>query len=280
MKKIKILSLLMVSVISLTGCIAKTTNDVSFENTQTTPTTQTESVQSSQTVKNISDLDNSLKLGCQYGGSSEEWFSNNIKNSSIVTFPTNDSLVQNLINGNLDAILVDEYYANYISLKDNLSISNLKFTTEEYAFAFKKGNDDIRLAVNETLNEFKNNGTISTIKNVYMPANGEVTPTPRKDHSETASVTLKVGTCADFYPFEYSSNGEIFGFDITLIEMIAEKNNWNVEFVNMDFNKLIDQLNLGEIDMIVSGMTINDKRNDLVDFSLPYFETEQVVVTR
>lgn len=266
--------------LNLTSCIAKTTSTnvssgsgVGNENTGNV-------VKSSQIVKNLQDLDNNLKIGCQDGSISETWISKNVKNSNVMTYADNNKLVQNLVDGNLDAIFVDEYFGNYIAKNNDLSISDLKFSVDEYAFAFKKGNNDLRNFVNSALTSLINDGTINELKDAYMPEFGEVALPQKMSYNDEYSTTIIVGTCADFYPIEYYSNGSLYGFDITLIEKIAEINSWNVEFVNMDFNKLITSLELGQIDMIASGISKTLERSEKVDFSIPYFETEQVVVTK
>ena len=50
---------------------------------------------------------------------------------------------------------------------------------------------------------------------------------------------IKVGTCADFAPFEYMENDKMLGFDIDLMNYIAARIGYGVEFVNMSFDKLI-----------------------------------------
>lgn len=264
-------------VLNLTSCISKTNNTgVSSESESSSGAT----VKTSQIVTNMQDLDNNLNLGCQDSSISETWVNKNIKNSKLMTYASNTKLVQNLVDGHLDAIFVDKYFGDYLVANNDLRVSNLKFMIDEYAFGFKKGNNDLRNAVNSALTTLKNDGTINELKDIYMPNNGDIVlPTPIINNQEN-STTIKVGTCADFYPMEYLTDGSLYGFDITLIEKIAEINSWNVEFVNMDFNKLITALELGQIDMIASGMSKTNERSEVVDFSVTYLEAEQVVITK
>ena len=93
--------------------------------------------------------------------------------------------------------------------------------------------------------------------------------------------TLVVGTSADYAPFEYvdtATSDEIIGFDIDLIKLVGEKLGYDVQLQNMDFNSLITALQSKKFDVVISGMTPTEERDEVVDFSIPYYETEQYLV--
>jgi polar amino acid transport system substrate-binding protein len=99
----------------------------------------------------------------------------------------------------------------------------------------------------------------------------------------TQEKVLVVGTSADFPPFEYknASNGQITGFDIALIKLIAKKMGYDkVEIKDMDFDSLIPALQAGKVDVVIAGMTITPEREKVVDFSIPYWEADQAVIVR
>ena len=81
---------------------------------------------------------------------------------------------------------------------------------------------------------------------------------------------IKVGTCADFAPFEYMENDKMLGFDIDLMNYIAARIGYDVEFVNMPFDKLIPSVVNGEVDCAISAITATDERESVVDFTRPY----------
>ncbi|AKB27418.1 Glutamine ABC transporter, periplasmic glutamine-binding protein [Methanosarcina siciliae T4/M] len=83
--------------------------------------------------------------------------------------------------------------------------------------------------------------------------------------------TYIVGTEAQFPPFEIvDSGGNVIGFDIDLLNAIAEDQGFKVEYLDQDFAGLIPALQTGNIDIIASGMTITEEREEQVDFSEPY----------
>lgn len=94
---------------------------------------------------------------------------------------------------------------------------------------------------------------------------------------------LKVGTSADYAPFEYvdaAKGEEIIGFDIDLIKLVGEKIGVDMQVQDMDFNSLVPALQAGKIDVVISGMTPNPDREKVVDFSDQYNETEQVIIVK
>ncbi|MBN2254059.1 MAG: basic amino acid ABC transporter substrate-binding protein [Kosmotogaceae bacterium] len=93
-------------------------------------------------------------------------------------------------------------------------------------------------------------------------------------------VKYVVGTSADFQPFEYVENGEFVGFDIDLIKAIAEEMGFEIEIRDMSFDSLIAALVSGNLDIVVSGMTITAEREEVVSFSKPYWTADQSVVVR
>ena len=83
--------------------------------------------------------------------------------------------------------------------------------------------------------------------------------------------TYIVGTEAQFPPFEIvDSRGNVIGFDVDLMNAIAEDQGFKVKYLDQDFAGLIPALQTGNVDIIASGMTITDEREEQVDFSEPY----------
>ena len=89
---------------------------------------------------------------------------------------------------------------------------------------------------------------------------------------------LYVGTNAEFYPFEYLEDGKIVGFDAELIEAIGKKLNKEIIWKNMAFDGLLPALQSKKIDVIIAGMTATPERKKFVNFSDPYFVSNQMII--
>lgn len=94
--------------------------------------------------------------------------------------------------------------------------------------------------------------------------------------------TLKVGTTADFAPFEFHSDNQkdYQGFDVELINAIAKDMGRKVEIKDLAFENLIPSLQSKDIDVAISAITINDERQKTVNFSDSYYQSGLSIVVR
>lgn len=94
---------------------------------------------------------------------------------------------------------------------------------------------------------------------------------PSETNEEAQEVTLAV--VQDYPPFEYVVDGELTGFDIDIVEAIAEEQNLDINWQTMKFDGIIPALQADQVDAAVSAITIRDDRAEVVDFTAPYFES-------
>ncbi|TXI21103.1 MAG: transporter substrate-binding domain-containing protein, partial [Ottowia sp.] len=84
---------------------------------------------------------------------------------------------------------------------------------------------------------------------------------------------LVVGSSATYRPFAYETpTKEIVGYDIDIIRAVAQKAGLQIKIVNTPWTGIFAALNNGDVDLVISGVTINDKRKQSYDFTAPYFE--------
>lgn len=93
---------------------------------------------------------------------------------------------------------------------------------------------------------------------------------------------LKVGAEMTFPPFEFQEEGnkEYVGFDMDLAKAVAKQMGYELEVQNIGFDGLIPALEAGNIDMIVSGMSITEERSKKVAFSKPYYKSGLSIVVK
>ncbi|KMQ76082.1 transporter substrate-binding domain-containing protein [Marinobacter subterrani] len=92
----------------------------------------------------------------------------------------------------------------------------------------------------------------------------------------TASAeTLKVVTDPSFVPFEMmdAETGKMIGFDMEIIREVADRAGFEIDLNTMDFNGIIPALQSGSVDIAIAGITITDEREEIVDFSNPYYDS-------
>ncbi len=96
----------------------------------------------------------------------------------------------------------------------------------------------------------------------------------KKEEKKAEKIVL--GTSADYPPFEFivldeNKKQQYAGIDISLAKQIAEDMNAELEISNMNFDSLIAALQKGEVDMVISGVEKDGKREKVVDFSEAYY---------
>jgi polar amino acid transport system substrate-binding protein len=95
-----------------------------------------------------------------------------------------------------------------------------------------------------------------------------------EDLGLTDEGTLLVGSDIPYPPFEQGDPPDYEGFDIDVINAVGEEMGLDVEMVDVPFD-LVLQGGAGRYDLAIAATTITPARENRVDFSDPYFESEQ-----
>lgn len=99
--------------------------------------------------------------------------------------------------------------------------------------------------------------------------------------SGLAAEKFIVGTDAAWPPFEWvSAKGEMLGFDLDVMRMIAVLEGYEIEIQDIAFDSIIPAVIAGKVDIGASGFTITAERAQVVDFSSPYWSSDQTVLVR
>ncbi len=90
---------------------------------------------------------------------------------------------------------------------------------------------------------------------------------------------LRVGFEAGYMPFEMADNkGNFIGFDIDMAKEMAKAMGVKFVPVNTSWDGIIPALNTKKFDILISGMTITQKRNLSVNFADPYIIVGQTIL--
>lgn len=95
------------------------------------------------------------------------------------------------------------------------------------------------------------------------------------------SDTLRVGMSGGYFPFTFVQQDKLQGFEVDVMNAVAEETGMNVEYVTMSFSGLIGALNSGRIDTVANQITITPEREAAFVFTQPYvYDGAQVVVKK
>lgn len=96
--------------------------------------------------------------------------------------------------------------------------------------------------------------------------------------------SLRMGVASGYAPFEFivNENGEnvITGSDVFLGQRLADDLGVELELIDMEFPNLITAMEAGNIDIIISGMTYTEERDETIDFSEIYHQDTQSFAIR
>jgi ABC-type amino acid transport substrate-binding protein len=98
--------------------------------------------------------------------------------------------------------------------------------------------------------------------------------------SEGGGEPLTVGSDIPYPPFEQGKPGNYTGFDIELLEAVGKAIGREVEFEDTSFDTIFLDLARGNFDVVASAATITDEREKTVDFTNPYYISEQAILVK
>jgi len=91
---------------------------------------------------------------------------------------------------------------------------------------------------------------------------------------------LNIGSDTTYPPHEFIEDGVVKGFDVDVVAAICERINCKPNWVSTAWDGIFPALADGQFDMVVSGVTITEERDKIVDFSDPYIIVQQGVLMR
>jgi polar amino acid transport system substrate-binding protein len=92
---------------------------------------------------------------------------------------------------------------------------------------------------------------------------------------------LNVGSDTTYPPHEsINEDGVVVGFDVDVVKEICDRINCKPNWVTTAWDGIFPALADGQFDMVVSGVTITEERDKIVDFSDPYIIVQQGILMR
>lgn len=198
-----------------------------------------------------------------------------------------DALME-VASGTSDAAIIDLLMAGAM-IGEGTSYPNLtytdKLTTEEYGVGCRKGSDLVSF-INSVFTESYADGSMKEIATKYG-VQESLLEQPESEYAESADGdvayikgkgNLIVGI-TDFAPMDYQDeSGEWIGFDADMARMVAEKLGVKAEFVEIDWDNKVMELDSKNIDVVWNGMTLTNEVKEAMETTNPYCNNAQVVV--
>lgn len=198
-----------------------------------------------------------------------------------------DALME-VASGTSDAAIIDLLMAGAM-IGEGTSYPTLthteELTSEKYGVGCRKGSD-LAAYINSVFAESYADGTMQEIATTYGVQESLLEQSaddfvPGED-SDVAYIqdkgSLIVGM-TDFEPMDYKDDkGEWIGFDADMAKLVAEKLGVEVQFVEIDWDNKIMELDSKNIDVVWNGMTLTDEVTSSMECTNAYCNNAQVVV--
>ncbi len=161
-------------------------------------------------------------------------------------------------------------------------------TGELYGLAMNKDSANLLEAVNGAIGTMKADGSLNDIyqKWFQIDAPAGVTDNDTSSGGDAPDFsselitdgTLTVGSDIPFPPFEFGKAPDYDGFDIDLVNKIADELGLEVVIKDTSFDTIFTDVAAGKFDLVASASTITPEREQTVNFSDPYYEAEQALL--
>ena len=200
-----------------------------------------------------------------------------------------DALME-VASGTSDAAIIDLLMAGAM-IGEGTSYPDLvhtdELTTEEYGVGCRKGSD-LASYINAVFSETYADGSLQEtaekygVQDALVEQEADVEFVQSEENSDVAAIqekgTLIVGI-TDFAPMDYKEDGdEWIGFDADMARVVADKLGVTAEFVEIDWDNKLIELNAGNIDVVWNGMTLTAEVTESMECSNAYCNNAQVIV--
>ena len=117
-------------------------------------------------------------------------------------------------------------------------------------------------------------------------------PAQTETDTVAASNVLRVGMECNYAPFNWTTTTQTDmtvqisgvdyadGYDVQIARILADDLGMELQLVKLDWDSLILSLQKDQIDAVIAGMTATEERMKQVDFTTPYYVSEEVIIVR
>ena len=217
---------------------------------------------------------------------------------TIKTFDTSDLMNNSLSTGAVDAIMDDQPVIEYaIKQGQDLSINIEGEAVGSFAFGVKKdgSHENLIKQFNTALAQMKKDGALDQIIEKWTGSSQSSSSTTTTASTSAVPETstkagqkatpkkkkYKISSDSSFAPFVFQNDQSKYtGIDMELIKAIAKDQGFTLEISNPGFDAAVSDVQNGNADGMIAGMTVTDARKATFDFSDPYYTTNSILAVQ
>lgn len=179
--------------------------------------------------------------------------------------------------GRVDAFMCDEPNGKLlVSRNEGIALLPEPLTKDDYGYVLAKGSP-LTPKISSVIDDLRADGTLDALAQEWLSADEEAKQLPEQDW-DTPNGTLRIGIDSANEPMSYIRDGEIVGYDMELVLLVARELGMGVEAQDMPFDGLLPAVQAGKVDMGVSSTSITEERKKSMDFTSPTYYGSAVFV--
>jgi len=210
----------------------------------------------------------------------------------INSVDTQAKALMEVASGTSDAAIIDSLMAGAMvgegTSYPELVVTDQQLTEELYGAGCRKGSD-LAAYINNVMSELYADGTMEEIAKTYgvqealveQPKAEGFTAAADGDVAYIQNKGVLIVGITDFAPMDYKNDaGEWIGFDADMAKIVAERLGVDIEFVEIEWDNKVFELDGKAIDVVWNGMTLTDAMLEAMECTNAYCNNAQVVVTK
>ena len=270
MKKFLAMMLALVMALSLVACGNQAAPDANTDDNSDTPAEVTYAVEAGSAGEEVA--------------TEKGWKINSVGSQA-------DALME-VDAGTSDAAIIDLLMAGAMvgegTSYPDLKVTDQKLTSELYGVGCRKGSD-LASYINSVFAEAYADGTMVELAKTYgvqealleQAASEFVASESDSDVAYIQDKGKLIVGITEFEPMDYKdASGEWIGFDADMAKLVAEKLGVEIEFVVIDWDMKVNELDSKNIDVVWNGMTLTEGVMAAMECTNAYCENAQVVITK
>lgn len=222
-------------------------------------------------LEKITDL-NGKRIGVIAGTMLDNAANDGLDYTQIVYFDGQESMIQALRDGEIDAFIDDEPVVRYLaSQHPDLRRLEGSLQEDDYGFGMRFEDEELYRQVDAAIRELLADGTIDRLGEKWLDSPGDEFRVMPEKPAEQGGPILHLGTSTVSAPFTYRNrDNEIVGLDLELMGLVAERIGRRLVVTDLEFSRLIPSLRAGDVDIIGSCLSITEDRKKLIRFTIAY----------
>ncbi len=210
------------------------------------------------------------KVGIFTGTVHDAFMEKKYPNAKVFRFESTADMMLSLKSGKVDVAMFDLVTAGLV-LKRNpdLGILTDNVLDMPLGIGFNKSNPGLLYEFNNFLQQIKQDGSYDIIHRRWFVDDAEAAIMPDFENPDSER-KLVAGVSVEDLPYVAMMNGKYVGFDIELIQTFAQRFNYHLDIITIEFPALVAALSSGKVDMIADGIAISEERAKQINFSDPY----------